>query len=353
MCSWWKRQEAAATESPPNKDARPSRALSFYNLGYTFASIESFLGFILDNRDFAQARREEPRIEPVIDGMPRAAPSASDYPDMGEIPAWLKEPEADPSLLARYGRPALAWGAALVAIAAVAAGAMWLRGEQKAHSELDAIAMSSRAADAAIAAAPAPAVVPERRNVTVPPLVTLAPPGGVAPGSTTGAPVSDRNLPALAVQAPVVTEAPAVAPVTVAPTPRAAPVKRPVVAKAPVKRAAKAPARKLAATKWPPAPSRTMPLAQNVVPKVKGKATATPKRKLAAAARKAKGAAKPRPKVLAAAARKAQAKKAAGAALPPQKLRTAQAPAPREYPRDPVPIPRSCARGELARDCAN
>lgn len=274
------------------------------------------------------------------------------------MPAWLKEPEADTSLLARYGRAALAWGGALVAIAAVAAGAMWLRGEQKAHSELDAIAMSSRAADAAIAAAPAPAVVPERRKVTVPPLVTLAPPDGAAVAArpvaaVPAAPAAAPGVPAVqaaaAAPAPVIAEAPAVAPVTVAPAPGPAPA-RLSPAKPRVKPAAKAPARTLAAAKWPPTPSRKMPLAQNVLPKVKGKAPAATKGKLAVAAKK--GAVKPR-KVAAAARPKAPPKKVAGIMLPPPKARAVQLPAPREYPRDPVPIPRSCAKGELARDCAN
>lgn len=299
----------------------------------------------MDNRDNTQPIRTEPRIEPVIGaaGDTTHIPAGgNDYPEAGDMPAWLREPAAEPSLAARYGRQALIWGAALLAVGGVAAGGLYLRNEQKAHSELDAIAMSSRAADAAvISGIPAEPVVPAPRTITVPPLVTL-PPDGSKPATP---PVPPQAAPAAAVAPEVKTVE--VKTADVAPAPK--PAKKPVLAKAvPKKQAEKAPARALTAAKWPPKPSRKMPLAQNVLPKPKGKAAAAAKPKLAAAKKAIK------PVRTAALKPKAAPKKVAGTMLPPPKTRVAAAPPPaREYPRDPVPIPRSCAKGELARDCAN
>ncbi len=274
------------------------------------------------------------------------------------MPAWLREPDAEPSLVARFGRQALMWAAALVAVGAVAAGAMYLRKEQKAHSELDAIAMSSRTADAAvISAVPPETVVPAPRNITVPPLVTLPPEEGKVATPPVPAALTPANTTPPDVK--TVDATPAVKTVDVTPAvkpaakPAAKPASKPALAKTAPKPAARATARTLTAAKWPPSPSRKLPLAQNVVPKPKGKALAGQKGKVMAAAPK-KGA-KPlrtaavKPKVQP----KAAQKRVAGVMLPAPKQRATELPAPREYPRDPVPIPRSCAKGELARDCAN
>ncbi|MBC7455214.1 MAG: hypothetical protein H7335_16260, partial [Massilia sp.] len=245
------------------------------------------------------------------EGVTPASNLEHDFPQAGEMPAWLKEPEPQPSML---GRRALAWGAALVAVAALAAGGLWLRDEQKSRVELDAIARSPRAADAAIATAAqapapietkagasAPAVVPsngapvdataliERKPSTLPPLVTLPPEqAGAAANAPVPAPVSaPAPVPGAAAPMPAQPPAPVVAagPEPVAPAapvarPASKPVTRPapqIVAKAPPKVAVKAPVRTLRAAPWPPAPSRKLPLAQNVLPKPAAK----PKRQAA------------------------------------------------------------------------
>ena len=241
------------------------------------------------------------------EGVTPASNLEHDFPQAGEMPAWLKEPEPQPSVL---GRRVLAWGAALIAVAALAAGGLWLRDEQNSRIELDAIAKSSRAADAAIATAgqqapamikpkpgaSAPAALPsngapvdataliERKPSTLPPLVTLPPEqAGAAANAPVPAPVSatiPAPVPGAAAQMPAQPPAPVVAasPDRVARVAPVAPAARPAsklvtraapqtVAKVPPKVAVKAPVRTLRAAPWPPAPSRKLPLAQNVLPK--------------------------------------------------------------------------------------
>lgn len=384
----------------------------------------------MDDRDNTQTRKTEPSLGPLAEagpGVTQAPPVEHDFPQAGEMPAWLKESEPQPSML---GRRVLAWGAALLAVGALAAGGLWLRDEQKSRVELETIAKSSRAADAAIAAAapalterkpgasspvvsPPPAGAPadataliERKPSTLPPLVTLPP---EQTGVAAHAPVPGP--------APVLVPGPGPAPVPAASAPsapeRAAPViaarpepvvplarpaktvskpTAPVGAKAAPKMAVTAPVRTLRAAAWPPAPSRKLPLAQNVIPK----ATAKTKRQAAAEAQK-KASLQLKPKL--AATRdpvKAVPKKTAlarpaakgrvgapvprahavvlpprqraltppaprerGVMLPPPREREVVLPAPRERavmlpaPREPVPVPRPCGKGELARDCAN
>lgn len=88
------------------------------------------------------------------------------------MPAGLKVPDASPSPRQRRGRgrAALAWGAAL---AAVVAGALWLRSEQDTHGAMQALAMNSRAGMSAVPAAAPLAGAPQAD--TRPPLVLLPP----------------------------------------------------------------------------------------------------------------------------------------------------------------------------------
>ncbi|MBC7685932.1 MAG: hypothetical protein H7176_11975, partial [Bdellovibrionales bacterium] len=342
-----------------------------------------------------------------------------------DMPAWLKEPEPQPSML---GRRVLAWGAALVAVAALAAGGLWLRDGQKSRVELDAVARSSRAADPAIAtAAPAsPALneskarasaasalppngapvdataLIERKPSTLPPLVALPPEqAGAAGTAPVPAPVPALvPAPAAGATAPIPAVSPA--PVVAARPETAVPVARPAsksvtrpsapgVAKASAKAAVQAPVRTLRAATWPPAPSRKLPLAQNVIPKpgakLKRQAVLEAPKKTALQVKPKVGAvaaplrapvkAVPKKVALARPAAKARAVPIAPRAnpvtlpppreravmlpppreravtLPPPRERAVTLPAPREYPRDPVPVPRPCGKGELARDCAN
>lgn len=294
------------------------------------------------------------------------------------MPAWLKEPEPQPSFMSRFARPMLIGGAILVAVAALAGGGMWLQEENKTKKELEAIARSSRDAD--LGGPPPVARLEERKPSTVPPMVTLPPEAGKnvetivtdrkptsLPPLVTLPPEQVKTDPAAApASPPVVPEAPgkapavAVAVAAAADVPPAAPafkpvikkpvVKKPLVAKAPAK-AAKVPQRTLAAATWPPPPSRKLALAQNVVPKPVVKKVVRPVKAKPAVAVKAKpkqvaGVMLPPPRVRPALQERV-------VTLPPPRERAITLPPPRDYPRDPVPVPRSCGKGELARDCAN
>ena len=335
----------------------------------------------MDDRDAAHLRKTEPVLEPVSiapqDATFTPAP-ADHFTTAGEMPAWLKEPEARPSFVARYARPMLLGGAILVAVAALAGGGLWQQQEQKTKKELKAIARSSRDAD--LAGPPPVASLEERAPGTVPPMVTLPPEAGKNVETI----VSDRkptSLPPLVtlppeqvdrvktdpaappVTLPVTPGAPGKAPavavaaadvVPVAPAPKPVlkkpVVKKPLVAKAPVK-ATKVPQRTLAAAKWPPPPARKLALAQNVVPKPVAKKVPRPVKAKPAIAAKAK------PKQVAGVMlrppRVRPPLQERVVTLPPPGARAITLPPSRDYPRDPVPVPRACGKGELARDCAN
>ena len=343
----------------------------------------NYLGYILDNRDAVHLRKTEPILEPASippqDATFTPAP-ADDFTTAGEMPAWLKEPEAQPSFVARYARPALLGGAILVAVAALAGGGLWLQQEQKTKKELEAIARSSRDAD--LAGPPPVARLEERSPGTVPPMVTLPPEAGknvetIVPNrkptslpplvtlppeqvdsvktEPAAAPVTPPIMPGATSKAPAVNGAAAEV-VPVAPAPKSV-VKKPVVKKtlvatAPVK-VTKVPQRTMAAAKWPPPPARKLALAQNVVPKpVLKKATRPLKAKA-----KTPALAKAKPKQVAGVMlpppRVRPPLQERVVTLPPPRARAITLPPPREYPRDPVPVPRACGKGELARDCAN
>lgn len=275
--------------------------------------------------------------------LPAAAPI---YSDTDEMPAWLREPQAKPPLLARYGRPMMVWSGVLVMVGVVAAGGLWLQGERDTHSELQAIANSSRAADAAVIGSRPPlpprSVVPERRTINVPPLVTLPPeevPAGAVPSEQAGkAKTAAKTGPREAAR----------------PARKAARAKT-AIAKSSVRRAVKAPERRLSAAEWPPAPSRKMPLAQNVVPKpVAASVNKAASMKVASrkvASRKAAAAAKARRAARLAKARREQ--QVAGVMLPPPKPRAVTLPVPRQYASEPAARPRGCPKGALARECLN
>ncbi len=312
-------------------------------------------------------------------------PPADDLTTAGEMPAWLKESEARPSFGVRHGAK-LMWGAALIAIAGVAGGALWLQQEQKASQELAALARSSQSAD--LGGPPAVAHLEERQSGAVPAMQTLPPEGGkndatalidrkpttlpplvTLPPEQTGikpVPASDVPPATIAAAAPatvatvVAGAAAAAAADKPAPLPKARPVKpvvKPVLAKA-ASKPPKAAQRALVATRWPPPPARKLVLAQNVVPKKAGKGAPAVRKGPTLVKLKPISAAKAKP-VLAAKA-KPKPRREAGIMLPPprakaplqEKVVTLPAARP-AVQRDPVPVPRPCGKGELARDCAN
>ena len=332
-------------------------------------------------------RKTEPILEPVSlppqDATITPAP-ADDFPTAGEMPAWLNEPESQPSFVSRFARPVLWGGAILVAVGVLAGGGLWLQQENETKKELEAIARSSRDAD--LGGPPPVASLEERKPSTVPPMVTLPPEAGknvetvvpdrkptslpplvtlppeqvegaktdpaaapVPPQLTQGAPATG-----VAVAGVVVAAAADAAPVAPAPKPvvKKPVVKKPLVAKAPAK-VAKVPQRTLAAAKWPPPPSRKLALAQNVVPKPVAKKVPRPVKATPAVAAKAQAKPKQVAGVMLPPPRVRPAVQERVVTLPPPRARAITLPPPRDYPRDPVPVPRSCGKGELARDCAN
>ncbi len=337
----------------------------------------------------------EPAPIIIPDSATSQLPPADDLTTAGEMPAWLKESEVPPSFGVRHGAKLL-WGAALVAIAGVAGGGLWLQQEHKASQELAALARSSQSAD--LGGPPPVAVLEEgkrgaapglqslppeggksdatmlidRKPTSLPPLVTLPPEQtGIkpTPPTETGAGAVASAAPATvatvvagtAVTAAVADTKPASAPKTASIKPPAKPVLRPVVKPVLAKAAPKPPKaaqRALVATRWPPPPSRKLVLAQNVVPKkvVKG----APVARKGAAPVKLKPVVAARAKPVLAAKVKPKPKREAGIMLPPPRAKAplqekvVTLPAARAaYQRDPVPVPRPCGKGELARDCAN
>ena len=348
----------------------------------------------MENRDPAQVRKAEPVFEPAPIIIPDPAtsplPPADDLTTAGEMPAWLKESEVRSSFGERHGGK-LFWGVALVAIAAVAGGGLWLQQEHKASQELAALARSSQSADlggpppvARLDDVPALQALPpeggkndatiliDRKPTTLPPLVTLppeqtgikpTPPAEVVPAAVAGA--APATVATVVAGAAVTAAAADIKP---APAPKAGPVKpvvkpvvkpavKPVLAKAAPK-PPKAAQRAVVATRWPPPPSRKLVLAQNVVPKKVGKGAPVARKGTTLAKPKSVAAVKAKP-VLAAKA-KPKPRREAGIMLPPPRAKApiqekvATLPASRAaYQREAVPVPRPCGKGELARDCAN